>query len=409
MSLWHMRLRAALCDSEGANGVTLETGNSVRHLTSIESLRAYLALWVVFGHAFELSGYQGETSSRWIHTVTVPHLAVKTFVIISGFVIFFLLDRESMSYRAFITRRALRLWPLLLVTFAAAIPVSLLRVWNIEHSTAYVEPAWASAALTDIHNWWSHLPADALLHLTMLHGLVPDVMIPNASGAFLDPAWSISLEWQFYLVAPFLYAACVSDKRSRLYAVCAGTLACVVLRHALPRDQYGAALPFHAEYFFFGALSYFLYRKYAGTGRSTALVVAVASLLLFNVGDRVDDLLPLCIWAIVLSSASEAPDSVVARRVLPLFDNRFTQYLGRISYSVYLSHLLVLAGVQYVLLRYLPGVDRRTHVALLLCGTLPLVVGVSTLLYRYVELPGIRWGRALARSPAIRAGNVASS
>lgn len=389
-------------------GVTLESvKESVRHLTSIESLRAYLALWVVFGHAFELSGYTPQSSSGLTRIVMVPHVAVKTFVIISGFVIFFLLDRERTSYRAFIIRRALRLWPLLLVTFAAAIPISLLRAWNIEHSTAYADPAWASMSLTEIQNWWAHLPANVLLHVTLLHGLVPDVVIPNASGAFLDPAWSVSLEWQFYLVAPFLYAACVAGRRGRLFAVCAATLACVVLRRVLPSVQYGAALPFHAEYFFFGALSYFLYRRYAGTGRSTALVVGVTSLLVFNVGNRIDDLLPILIWAVVLSSASEAPDSVMAQRVLPLFDNRVTQYLGRISYSLYLTHFLVLAVVQYVLLRYLPAVDRPIHVALLLCGALPLAVGISVLLYRYVELPGIRLGRALSRPPAIRAEDVA--
>lgn len=376
---------------------------AVRHLTLIESLRAYLALWVVCGHAFELAGYQSQSLSGWLRIVTIPHEAVKTFVIISGFVIFFLLDREQMNYRAFIVRRAFRLWPLMLVTFAAAIPISLLRVWNVEHATACVNPDWASTPLTEIQNWWVHFPANVLLHVTLLHGLVPDAIVPNAPGAFLEPAWSVSLEWQFYLVAPFLYAACISGKRSRLFAVCAGTLACVLLRRALPEVQYGAALPFYAEYFFFGALSYFLYRKYAGSGRSTVLVVMVTTLLVFRLGQKTDDLLPLCIWALVLSSASEAPDSVVARRLLPVFDNRITQHLGRISYSLYLSHFLVLAVVQYALLRYLPALDRARHVALLLCGTLPLVIGISALLYRYVELPGIRIGRALARSPLLRA------
>jgi peptidoglycan/LPS O-acetylase OafA/YrhL len=325
-------------------------------------------------------------------------------------VIFFLLDREPTNYRVFIVRRALRLWPLMLVTLAAAIPISLLRAWNVEHATAFVDPGLASTPLTEIHNWWSHVPANVLLHVTLLHGLVPDAIIPNAPGAFLEPAWSVSLEWQFYLVAPFLYAACVSGKRSRLFAVCAGTFACVLLsRRVLPEVQYGAALPFYAEYFFFGAVSYFLYRKYAGSGRSTALVVMVTSLLVFRLGQKTDDLLPLCIWALVLSSALEAPDSVVARRLLPLFDNRITQYLGRISYSLYLSHFLVLAVVQYALLRYLPALDRPMHVAWLLCGTVPLVIGISALLYRYVELPGIRAGRALARSPVLLAGDAASS
>jgi len=45
-----------------------------------------------------------------------------------------------------------------------------------------------------------------LAHLTMLHGAVPDQILPGSSITYLPPAWSISVEWQFYLVAPFLFA-----------------------------------------------------------------------------------------------------------------------------------------------------------------------------------------------------------
>ncbi len=34
--------------------------------------------------------------------------------------------------------------------------------------------------------------------------MVPENVMPFAGTAFLGPAWSLSLEWQFYLVAPVL-------------------------------------------------------------------------------------------------------------------------------------------------------------------------------------------------------------
>jgi peptidoglycan/LPS O-acetylase OafA/YrhL len=67
----------------------------------------------------------------------------------------------------------------------------------------------------------------------MLHGAVPDVLVRNAPSAFLIPAWSVSLEWQFYLVAPLVYAWAVSARSYCRLGLCA---LCVVL--VLPRGMY---------------------------------------------------------------------------------------------------------------------------------------------------------------------------
>lgn len=46
-----------------------------------------------------------------------------------------------------------------------------------------------------------------LAHIPLIHGLIPPSALPDAAAAFLGRAWSISTEWQFYLIAPQAVAA----------------------------------------------------------------------------------------------------------------------------------------------------------------------------------------------------------
>ena len=77
-------------------------------------------------------------------------------------------------------------------------------------------------------------------------------------------------------------------------------------------------------------------------------------------------------------------------------------YLGRISYSLYLSHILVIIVIQYALLTWAPDLSQMAHFGVLLVCTTAVTIAVSTVLYRYLEVPGIHAGRALARRLAAR-------
>lgn len=381
--------------------MTDQGSTSPDRLALLEGLRGFLALYVVLDHTLEYSGYVDELAQP-LFFLRAGRYAVDEFVILSGFVIYYLLDKRSENYRAFVTRRFFRLYPIAIIMFALAVPISLLRLWNVHHGH-YSSLHQIQEVTATIQAWWSHWTWNTVLHGTLLHGVVPDRVLPHASEAFLDPAWSISLEWQFYLVAPLCYWLATKNRGTRML-LCALCAAVLLVRPWLPGDLYGAALPFHIEFFFIGATSYFIYKHARGRaprGTPALVVLAVVVVILLTHG-RPHELAPLYIWAIMLSLLCASPHDRGRDWLSRPLVHPWSQGLGRVSYSVYLAHLPLLAIVQFGLLTLAPGLDRVTHFCLLFAGTLLVTLPLSSVLYAAIEAPFMRWGRAVALSWAGR-------
>jgi peptidoglycan/LPS O-acetylase OafA/YrhL len=78
-------------------------------------------------------------------------------------------------------------------------------------------------------------------------------------------------------------------------------------------------------------------------------------------------------------------------------ETRLTDWLGQISYSIYLFHSIVFVSMQWWLLRQPPGSWWRTqHLGVYMGAGLVVVLIVSTLVYRLVEKPGIDLGHRVA-------------
>jgi len=377
-------------------------------LKPIEGLRAYLAFWVLIGHTMVLSGYPSVELSWLPHIFLCGIRAVEIFMIISGFVIFSLLDKKHENYLQFILRRFFRLWPLFVLLFVASLPLSFLASWNINHSPWLTKANAAALAEAHVGSWWQNVAWHIPAHLTMMHGVVPQGILPYSPGAFLGPAWSISLEWQFYLCAPLAYAALARGGRSVHRIGC-----CVLVlglswsaRHILPEVELGAFLPFHVDFFFLGAVCYFVY------DRASYVIAERINDFVFPVGFVVatffltttesswkagnGGMYSICLWLIFLALMADGASSICGHLVMPLFTNKAAQLLGRISYGIYLSHLLVIYVVDYCLISRLPRLTQSWHFIFLFLSTTAFTVILASVLYRLIEKPGIAIGGLLA-------------
>ena len=101
-------------------------------------------------------------------------------------------------------------------------------------------------------------------------------------------------------------------------------------------------------------------------------------------------------WIMFLGLLLEHPESHSRKYLAQFFEHPLAQFIGRISYSIYLSHILVLVAFQYLLLKYLPNLSQTIHFWVLLGTTTFGTIFVSWVLYRLIEVPGIRLGHKVA-------------
>ncbi|RZL03815.1 MAG: acyltransferase [Rubrivivax sp.] len=368
----------------------------MRRFGGLEGLRAWLAWTVVFSHLVSFTGL-----GRWWPGLAralgpLADGAVLVFTILSGFVITHLILERREPYGPYIVRRFLRIYPVYLVALLAGMAGTHLAF------DAFLVPPWGewspstdrllrqSISLASADVFW-HLAA----HLSMLHGAISSRVLYESQYMFLGPAWSLSLEWQFYLVAPLVVALATHRVGQVVLAGLAlwghslytcGVLGAFMLPSVLP----GAAL-----YFGVGIAT----RLWIGNANAglrafpLALLMLLAGLLMNTVG-----LSPVLAWVafvamLLLDGRATDMVSRCARWVfVHAFETRLARWLGDHAYATYLIHMPILQVVGWVCVKPLhlgwwPTVVVEVLVAL------PATLGASVLLHRWVELPAIRLGR----------------
>lgn len=359
------------------------------HLEELEGLRGLLALWVVVGH--------------WGITVLPagpidPHFhnsaAVEIFILLSGFVIARLIDFRPEPWRHYIARRASRIIPVYLIflalsaLIAPAVPAVLLTAPDTPFRLVRL-----GIAQDGLDYFWPHL----LVHATALHGLVPRDVLPSTAFALIGQAWSLSLEWQFYLVAPLLVGACRGFSPFRIFLALAFLVAAVGVGKLVAMSP--AYLGRHLPFFLIGIASHFLHSTLMSNHRFAARARPWLRLclVLFGLSALFGETrgLPLAIWLGVLLVITPF-ESVMGRYLRDILGAAPLRHLGRIAYPVYLGHMVAMLGA--LALMSAMGAQPRGFGALLLLGlTLAFTLPLAWLVHVHVEAPCHHWGRRILR------------
>lgn len=149
---------------------SLNTG----YIPQVDQLRLIAALLVFGFHFFHVyaGGWQPYPEHPWAALVTEGHTGVALFFVLSGFIFMQIAQGGGeIAYGAFLRNRLLRIAPLFLTVFVLAISI----------------------------NRDTFRPADVLY---LLFSNIGDP--PTSRHLVTGPAWSISVEFTFYLIFPFL-------------------------------------------------------------------------------------------------------------------------------------------------------------------------------------------------------------
>ena len=342
---------------------------------NINLLRAFAALAVVVYHVIEHGRWTAIPRDGALGYLHLGWLGVDLFFVVSGFVIAYsglLLYRKAPERfdGTYWRRRLARILPLYLLTLVLWIAFT----WT--PTVGRFPDDWAWQLFT---------------HLTFIHSFFLET-----HGAIDGPNWSLGIEMQFYVAVALLigWIDRVPGWRIWLYgiAISCAWRACMVMMYgdANPYLLFVKTTQLPGTLDLFGA-GIFL-AKWVLDGRRRVPMPGLAFLLAALAAGYVtmqlywpramywDNAYMVVFWRValaiflffVVAAAVELPQVLSYRWLLPL------DYLGQISYGIYLWHLFaVMFVIKFLGLREIPA----------LAAVLALTIGAAALSWRYFEKP----------------------
>jgi len=341
-------------------------------IIALDGLRGWMAVWVWVTHVVTMATLPLVKSSGAGIVLANGQYAVGVFILISGFVISNTAIKHN--WRTFITRRFFRLFPVYIVCLLVSILVLDLSLYVLNNTPWPMERLVDRVKyLTDSKdNFWIHLP----LHLLLMHGLVPDKLLSSTSYAFMGQAWSLTLEWQYYLIS-ILFLKLISYTKKNIILECIAIFVLVILASKLSQPSFIAS---NLWLFLVGHLFWKNFDEKEAWRYPLWMLAAIPA------GPKVFSIL---IFSLVIYACLRGWG------IKSIFENTLSKFLGRISYGFYCVHMISIFTLAYFLMFVIHVESRLVYGFSLIIGSLLISVFLSWLLNIYIEKPMIEYARRL--------------
>jgi len=359
-----------------------------RYFPQLDALRGIAALMVVINH-FVLVGPLWWKPRSPLRVLALGHEAVILFFILSGFVLTLqLMSDRGITYRDYVIKRVCRIYlPYLAVLFAAFSAINLINIEPVK---------WAGSWFNDI--WTGSFSGREILDHLLFIG-------QYKANRVLPVIWSLIYEMRISLAMP-LVVYCVSRLSARVCLAAALFISMVSFMFAMGRNADETSSPsfsgdwaMTAHYlgmFIVGATLAFhraRWQRWLARSDRTMFVLAASVTLYFlsrammsmasgAIGQFIFD------WCVVAGAAGIVCTAIVSRRFTLMLAKRPIAFLGTISYSLYLTHTVVLLTIVHLMPA--SGSAWRSIVTAAV-----LVIPVAAVTHFAIERPSILLGKFL--------------
>lgn len=355
------------------------------YFPNLNALRFIAAALVIVHHVEQFKEFLGfENYHKAPFIQIIGKAGVLLFFVLSGFLITYLLLNEDnfkgeINIKKFYIRRILRIWPLYFIIIALSFFIlPHIAIFNIGELTASLKENFVLKLFCYVF----FLPNLALA----IFPIIP----------FASQLWSVGYEEQFYLIWPVLIKK-IKNKKVIFITIISAFIILKILVYTLLKSFLIHKNLFNSVEFFFkmpsidcmaiGAwFGYLLFKKSEILKlmyhKYLQIVVYITLFILTLYGVFVPFLntqVYAILFGIIILNLSSNPNSVLN------LENKITNFLGKISYGIYMYHAIVIVFVLKSFSLY-----NIHNLFLENLFSISITVVISSLSYKYIEVKIIK-------------------